>query len=225
VIREIPKLETDALLYLEPMLAEQLGQLRPFSEESVQRFLIEQSGYQIDISEPRFTGIVDGDELSTNLERLLQRVIRPKRRTGGGSFDAVAALDKRWRPWIKRQLIHRKHPFESRSGVPRTVDFYANSSTNIALETVRLSVAKADEVRLRADAEALKIDDMHSMNHAVKFYVYCQFSDDEALIQTNQNATKVLESVGARVFANLDDAAAHVEEALPAEPDGASTLF
>jgi Fe-S oxidoreductase len=93
----------------------------------------------------------------------------------------------------------------SRSGVSRVADFYANSNVNTALDVVRLAVKKADEIRHRADAEAYKVHDVLEKN-AVRYAVYCVFSDDRALKETNESVVQILGSAGASVITDIDGA-------------------
>jgi hypothetical protein len=213
VIRDHPKLTRDALLYVEPMLEKQLGEARQEGTGQLIETLTTYKSFPISFSEPRFTGIGD-DGLQGNLDRLIGRVVRPRRRVGGTTFDPALALDRRLRPFIVSRRVHPRHVFErSRSGVPRSVDFFANSGGNLALDTVRLAISTGAEIAHRADAEAFKVEDIRLGNPQVQFVVYCHFSMETDLEHVNDQARKVIESVGAAVVTDIEAAAERLEVA------------
>jgi len=202
VIRENPRLERDSLLYLDPSLHASLTADTPVREK-VETLLAEQKGFPTDFTEPRFTTVGDAGGLDQALEDLVGRVVRPKRRYGGGGLTPVQAVERQLRPLLVRGAVERGHFFQSSSsGVARTADFYANSSVNTALDALRLSVTKADDIRARADAEAFKVYDVMAKN-AVRYAVYCEFSDDRGLRETNESARQVIESTGANVLTDI----------------------
>ena len=173
-------------------------------------FLQQQKGFPIAFTEARYTANADDDPegLDHNLERILLRVVRPQRRGGPSSLAPAQIFERRLRPLIRRRLIERNHFFESsRSGLPRSVEFFANHSANLALDTLRLAVVRADEVIHRADAEAGKIYDIRGTNPDVQFLVYCELAHDSDALQTNENARRVLESAGATLLTSIDETA------------------
>jgi len=203
VIRENPRLERDSLLYLDPTLRASLVTDSPVGER-VERLLDEQRGFPADFTEPRLTTLTVESGLDQAVEALLARVVRPKRRGGGGGLTPVQAVERQLRPLLQRGAVERKHLFQSsRSGVSRAVDFYANSHVNTALDALRLSVTKADDIRARADAEAFKVYDVIG-NNDLRYAVYCEFSDDRALTETNVSARQVIESTGATVLTDIE---------------------
>ena len=86
------------------------------------------------------------------------------------------------------------------------MDFYANSRANVALDVVNLALVRADEIRLRADAEAFKIWDLLADGDLNEYLVYCEFPPDDKPEGLKQNATKIMESTGGRVTRDLDEA-------------------
>src|SRR5438046_2208117 len=85
VIRENPCLAPDALEYLASFLGEAFRTAPP-SEEAFASALWQLSAFPLVLTEPRFTTLA-GDkpnDAKTTLERLVKRVVRPRRRQGGG---------------------------------------------------------------------------------------------------------------------------------------------
>lgn len=220
VIRENPHLERDALLYLEPYLQGLLTIGDGFDEQYLLQRLDNQRGFPALLSEARLTTL-DADHpaaMEAALDRLLTEVVQIKRRRGGPRRNPVQVFARRFQPLIAQRLVERNHPFRaSRTpGVPRTVDFFANSSVGLALETARLAVHKADEIRERADAKAWKIEDilLPNQEHINGFFVYCEFLPNEELAEVNDHARRTLEAAGATVMTDIEEAAAQIEDAV-----------
>lgn len=207
VVRENPLLERDSLLYVAPMLTDALEATGGPAPAAVEELLSAQKGFPIDLSEPRATSVADTSDgaLEETLQRLTDRVVRPRRRSRGGS-SPIKKVEQRLAPLLKAGAVSRNHFFQStRTGVSRTVDFFANSHRNTALDVVQLELQRADDIRSRADAEAFKVYDLKDQND-VRFVVYCVFSDERGLRETNDNARQVIESIGADVVTGLDEA-------------------
>lgn len=98
----------------------------------------------------------------------------------------------------------------SLSGIERSVDFFANHGSNIALDIVRLAVSQADEIRKRADADAFKIYDVLQGKDVARFVAMCAFSSTDQLAKVNEDAKAIIESAGATVVTALP----HAREAL-----------
>jgi hypothetical protein len=216
VIRENPRLERDSLLYVEPMLREQLSSAVVPATSRIKRILEGAGGFPLDISEPRFTTIGPDDEgLDTTLDRLVDRVVHPKRRPGGGP-NPLKAMDRKLAPLIQQEKVARNHFFDqTKSGLRRTADFYANSGANVALDVVRMALKKADSIKLRADAEAFKVLDVLGGGSEVNQYiVYCDFGTDQQFAETNELATRVIAGQGARVVSDPEDAVQAISDAV-----------
>jgi hypothetical protein len=80
---------------------------------------------------------------------------------------------------------------------------------------VQLALKRTEHILERADAEAFKITDIQPAN-AVRFLVYCNMSPLPEMQQTNENALRIIASVGATVQTDLDSAAHEVESAVQA---------
>lgn len=219
VIRENPLLERDALLYVEPSLHDRLASGGGSIPDRVERMLASQRGFPIELTEPRFTTLEGRGEYDATLQRLTKRIVRPRRRTGGGGSHPMQAVERRLASLLKQEAVSRNHFFgTSRTGVPRRADFFANSGANVALDVVRLALRRAQEIRLRADAEAFKVYDVLNAENSVrKYFVLCEFGAAQELLETNENARRVIEMQGATVVTDagvaaqvLADATSHV---------------
>lgn len=207
VIRENPLLERDSLLYVEPLLSEQLSESELPLMTRVERLLSSQRGFPIDITDPRFTTITDDGGLDATLDRVTERVVRPKRRARGSGAHPAQQMERRLKRQIATEAVARNHFFgRSKTGVPRKADFFANSGNNVALDVIRLAIRRADEIRIRADAEAFKVYDVLEANSVADYFVFCEFGSDRALEETNENARTVMETQGAKVLTDLDEA-------------------
>ena len=168
VIRENPALATDALASLEESLADGLETTTGARGvvTGAREFLSAQHGYPVVWTEPRATVVDDvtSQSLDATVDRLLARIVRPKRRSGGPRRpNPTETIEKTVQSLIAKRVVTRKHYFEkSLSGIPRGVDFFVNSTANLALDVVNLSVQSADEILKRADAEAFKVQDVTS---------------------------------------------------------------
>lgn len=207
VIRENPRLERDSLLYIEPMLSEMLSTAVAPMPARIQTVLSKQTGFPLDVTKPRFTTIgPDEQGLDQTLERLVKRVVRPKRR-GGGGITPADEMANRLKPLVRSQAIARAYPVKAKSGVDRHVDYFANSGANVALDVLQLGITKADEIRERADAKGMKVLDLLGGREVKDYLVFCRFTDDRQLNEVNNEARTVIEAQGAQVLTNLDEAA------------------
>lgn len=218
VVRENPHLERDALAHLEAFLNEQLSRAAPkFTPPGMLEFLERHPGFPVSLTEARYTTIEehDPDPLTATVDRLLERIVKPRRRWGGAGLRPIDMLERRFRPFIDRHAIERNQPMTgSRTGLPRQVHFFVNSGANVALDVLQLALQRADDIRLRADAEAFKIFDLKG-GEGLNYGVYCAFSDKQELQETNLHAAKTLATAGAKVLGSLDEAFQFVEPYLP----------
>lgn len=210
VIRDNPRLERDALLYLAPYLFDRLAKATPpFTAEGFLGVIATESGFPIGFTEPRVAA-VRGDskaELDEAVDRLIGRVVRPRRRPGGGGLRSVATLERDLKPYLAQEVIVRRHTLlAARTHIPRSVDFYANSGANVALDVLNLDLVKGDDIRMRADAEAYKVWDLLGSPEIKNYYVYCEFSAEDRVADVTHSASSIIESAGAKVLADVDEA-------------------
>lgn len=216
VIRENPRLERDSLLYIEPMLAEQLSSAVTPVPARIKSILAKQTGFPLDITEARFTTISENDDgLDVTLERLVKRIVRPKRR-GYPHTSPTDEMATRLKPLIRTHAVSRAYQVRAKSGLNRHVDFFANSGTNVALDVLQLAITEADEIRKRADAKGMKVIDLLDGANVKDYVVYCQLSDDRQLQDVYGEARTVIEAQGARVMTNPDEAAKALSDAAQA---------
>lgn len=215
VTRQNAHLAKDALSYVEPFLYQELSNSGSFDEEAIDRFVSKPRGLHLTLTEARYTTLSERSEAAfqATLDRLVARVVKPVRLPGGGGATPFMLVRRRLSPLIRTGLVKEGHPFEaSRTGLPRTAEFFVNSNANIALDTLKLSVQRADEILARADAEAFKVEDVLSEN-TVRYVVYCELSNEGLLRDATENALKVLKSVGAQPETELEDATGPLERA------------
>jgi hypothetical protein len=220
VIRENPRLERDSLLYIEPMLSEQLATAVTPVTARIKTMLKKQHGFPLELADPLFTTVVSDEDLSdgedgldATLDKLVNRIVHPKRHRRGypSPKDQMAT---RLRPLIKTQAVSRGYSLRStRTGVNRHVDFFANSGANVALDVLQLAVTKADDIRQRADAEAYKVYDLLGGEEVNNYLVYCQLADDRELESVYGDARTVIEAQGAKVLTDPDEAATALQHA------------
>lgn len=205
VIRDNPKLHRDSLFALESMLQDRLEQNRR-DERPISEFIENQRGYPVLFSEPRHTTVMGAKTgLNEAVERLLMRSVRPGRRGGGGGIDIADLAERGLKEAVAAHHVDRDYMFQrSRTGVPRRVDYFANSGRQIALDIIKLNLKRADEIRLRADAEAYKIYDIGSENQVSAFVVLTEFSPDPELASANDGARRIMRSAGANVVVETD---------------------
>lgn len=207
VIRENPRLESDALLYVEPLLRERLESGSGSVPKRVEHMLTTQKGFPIDLSEPRFTRVDGSAELDAALHRLSGRIVEPKRRTGAPQDDVRRMVERGLAAFLKSNRIMQNHFFgASLTGVQRRADFYANSTANVALDVLPLVLQRADAVRQKADAEAMKVYDVLGGDGAPSAYVvFCNFGPHVG-DEVNGDARRVIEAQGARVVTDVGEA-------------------
>lgn len=223
VIRENPRLESDSLLYIEPMLNEQLSSAVSPVTSRIKLMLDRQHGFPLELSEPLFASIApdqsvegeDLDGLDLTLDKLVKRIVHPKRRGHAGDHPSprkqMASL---LRPLIKSNEVSRAYALKAtRTGVNRYVDFFANSGANVALDVLQLAVSQADLIRERADAEAFKVYDVRGGGGVNDYLVYCQLAQDRQLDAIYGEARTVIEAQGATVLTDPNEAAEALSDA------------
>jgi hypothetical protein len=194
VIRDNPHLHRDALSFLEPMIRDRLSAYEGPVAQRLSRISL-----PVIITEPRFATVDESASmpLEADLNELVERVVHSRGRYGG-AVNLVQLVERRLRPLIRaRRVIAGYAVPSSRTGIPRSVDFYANSGANIALDMVKLAMRSADEIIRGADAEAFKIEDVVSQISDLlnRYVVLCEFSADKSFrSRTSRRATSSSQS-------------------------------
>jgi hypothetical protein len=212
VIRDHPRLHRDALLSIRSVVEREFGlEENPPGPEIAER-VSQQRGFPVLLTEPRFTTAQDETRaaLLSTVVRLLDRVVRPRRRHGGVPMNIRRALEARLAPWVTGGQIEQHHVFDAtRSGVVRRVDYYLNSGTNIAVDTLILDLVRSDEILLRADAEANKVRDVAERNDT-KFLVVASVSDEADVADATHQARQILTAESAELITSVDRAIAEI---------------
>lgn len=215
VVQDNPHLAKDALVILETELHRQLAALTPFSEVQLLDFMASQNQFPLELTEPRHTTVETDrrEALDATFERLLQRLVHPRRRSDRTRSNPVQTFAREFQPLIRQRLIEPNHVFaSSRTGIRRVVDFYANSGVDLALDALRLRFKEPNRIIEAADHEAFKVGDIRHGNSGVQFVVYCTFLDSAALTEANGNARRIIESSGATVMESIRETAHIVTE-------------
>ncbi len=219
VIRDNPHLERDALLHLESQIQAELEGHDSYDPDNLVEQLKEQPGFPVAFTEPRPT-LLDTDTAQAfqkELDWLVGRIVQTKRRFGGSPQNVAMVMERKLGAYIARNVVQRHHPFAtSRSGLRHTAEFYLNSSTNVAVDILGLAVQQAEIIRQRAWATAFKVNDVQTANDYIRYYVVCQFSEQAQLAEVNRNARLAIESTGATILTDVDEAVHVIEsKALP----------
>lgn len=219
VIRDAPWLERDSMRSLEPQIqgeVERALEFAPSPDMGMRRLIEQQRGYPVRLTEPRITSVLDGQGLGDTRDRLLKRLVAPRRRPGGGGPTPIDEVERKLRTLIRQHKVYEDYSFsESKSGVPRSVHFFANSTNNVALDAVQLAVQSADDIIQRADAEANKIADIRAENN-IEFWTYCRLLDRDELSDAYSKAFAIISAAGAQVFTNADEAAERFKDRIGA---------
>ncbi len=216
VVRDNPHLSRDALRYLDDFLRRRLIARRPLDAPTdLGREMQKRSQFPVLFSAPLFTTVADAteDALDRELGSLLARVVRPRQRRGGARPGATSDLTRRWKPWLGSKLVQNHVFADSKTGVPRTVTFFANSGANVAVDVLSLAIKEAEEIQQRADAEAYKAEDILAKND-ISFLVHCNLRLDEEYAAANDAALRTLRAAGAQVTTTVEETATAVESAI-----------
>lgn len=204
VVRENPRLETEALLYVGQLIRSQFSGVSKSSE--VLQLLGYQRGFPISFTEPRHTTVLSGSSLDATVDRLVERIVTPHRRSGGGGVNPADLVSRQLKALKSAPPVMRNYFIgASASGAPRSVDFFVNHGANRALDVLRLAVSQADDIRRRADAQAFKVWDVVQKNDVI-FTVFCSLSEDRQLAKTYDLARRTIEAGGAQVVTEPEEA-------------------
>lgn len=209
VLRENPHLAKDALLGVRDQLGEELAALDGDAAHRATSWLAGQRGYPVVATEDRHTTVNadDVEALGETVGRLLTRIVRPRRRSGAPvATDPGPMLARGLEPLIRSRHVIRDYAFpQSRTGIARRVDYFANHGANIALDFLKLALRRPEDIRLRADAEANKIGDISASND-VNPVVFCAVSSEPAVSQATKEAFAIIDAAGANVVTTVEAA-------------------
>lgn len=210
-----PHLERESLRYIEPMLNERLGSAIAPATARINAMIDHEGGFPLNFTEPRFTTVADDEDgLDATLERLLQRVVKPRQRRAPQDrpADQMARMIS---PLLKANKVSRNYAFgDTRTGVMRSADFFANSGANVALDIVKLALQRRNQIRERADAEAFKVSDVLGGDAPVnQYFVLCQLRPEPEYREANEEVHTIIEGQGATVLTDMNDAAGVLEDA------------
>ncbi len=215
IIRQNPHLASSIFSHLETELREKLASIDKIEPQTILDTVRSLGLPQMTVGDPLFFAVPSASykDLSTRVDDLVKRIITP-RKIGGGSSEVlpVAELQAAFNKWIKEKRIQKAYFVQGHTGVRRTVDFYINGGSNIALDGLKLNVKNADEIIGRADREANKVRDVLGTDHVSRFIVYCRISEDKDLEQASTDARSIILDSGAAVVTVLDDAVRHMRE-------------
>jgi hypothetical protein len=217
-VNQSPFLAKDAWVHYEQFFRDLLCPDGEFDREALNRFIAEPKGETLRLTKPAYVRLSDGpDAFNQRLDEIVKRLVRPVHR-GGGSTTPVSELRSRLLRHLRSKAVHQNHAFsDTRSGVPRTCHFYANSGANIALDALRIDVSKASDAFERVDAEATKVADVLERND-LRYVVYCRSAEDEHHHFVTDRARKVLHSFGAEVVTSAEEASQLLERELEHQP-------
>jgi hypothetical protein len=213
-INRSPFLAKDAWAYYESYLRDLFIRDGKLDREALERYVAEPRGETLRLTKPAYVRVGDdSNALEQGLNQIMQRLVRAPR-GGGGGRNPVSEMRALLRRHIDSGLVQQKHPIpNTRSGVPRTCDFFANSGANVALDALQLGLAKATDAHDRIDAEATRVADVLERN-ALEYVVYCRIPHVDQYESLTDRAQKVLSSVGAQVVTSAGAASDFVDQAL-----------
>lgn len=206
-------LAKDAWTHYENFLRELLIENGTLKQTTLEEFATCPHGETLRLTAPKFLRFPDGEHgFNERVQEILKRLVLPIHR-GGGAGSPSRYIRTRLKPFIDRQAIQQNYGFtETRSSVQRSCEFFVNSGSNVALDTLRLDLKDVNTVYERIDAEATKISDVITPSN-IRFYVYCQPASGEGAGEIEDRARKVLTSVNAIALLDPEAASEVLEQA------------
>ncbi len=204
---ENPHLPPDAVLVFGQALQQTLQQAAVHTREDLEAVLSQFDKFPVSITDLRMTTlnerIADPQQRrDQTIDALLKRLVRPRRRGGGGP-TAEHILERLLRPWIRQHKVERQYVIPwSRSGVPRSVDFFINGGRNVAIDALNLNLRRAQEILERADAEANKIRDVREAGGALRFIVFYVPNSSPEMREVIEQAVKILRAADVEATAD-----------------------
>lgn len=148
---------------------------------------------------PKRTAILEG-KWEQALEQLWKSYASPLPQAR--ERQPTAALRKQLRALIIAGSVYENYEMPlSRSGVPRVVNFFANSGANVVIEGITLNLQRPDAIIQRADAEANKIKDISASD--IKWVIYVDEGIDAKTAEFREHARKILEETDAKIITDV----------------------
>lgn len=165
------------------------------------------------VTSSRFVGIEEGratdEALGLACAELVHRLVRPSRKSSSHrSIGLVDSMKRELARLIDQKKIHAEYGFDNtRSGLRQTVDFYANSGTNVALDVLAIrSDAAIDSIMMRSSAEAAKIIDIRDKSQVSEFLVYAPIDQRPNLAPHVDIVRRALSISECRILESKDEA-------------------
>ena len=216
VYRLNPNLAKAAVDHVEELLESSIVARWGDAEGDPERLLSPFRKPPVLLTEPMLT---NGDGSAANLEvvvdRLLRRLVRVVPRgneRGPKNQRVVTYFNDRFRRLIDEERIDTDVELPTGSGVTLAVNFWANSGANVALDVVNLSLSTPRKIQERVYSEAGKAFDLLGSGSTVRdLIIYCAPPTDDNLGATVAIAKAVIETTGATVTADREEAAIRFE--------------
>jgi hypothetical protein len=209
IAKGYPSVPSDELIALDSIVRERFVPSGVFDEGQFRNILDRHPGYPVSLTEPRQTH-ADASApllLDRELKSLIERIVAPPKQPSPPDSAPVQALTKELKLLIRKRKIRCNHRFDvSRTGVTRTVDFYVNSTGQLAMDAIRLDFSNENRIVEKADAQAFKVEDIINKNN-LRYIVYCKIHEDSAGDGIIADARRIIEGAGAEVLEDLDEAA------------------
>jgi hypothetical protein len=207
VVSDNPRLAKGALDYVPAFLDEWVASFG--APSSLTDFFPPCPNSHVVFSECRYARLPENGSLADLTERIVELVVTPRPRGGGGGNDIRLQLKRHFAVYMKQNLIYEDYAFErSQSGAERHAQFFANSATNMAIDALNLSLTRPYDIVQRADAQAFKVEDILKADHGLRYLVCCGLA--HGFTGPAETARRILESAGAKVAGDSDEAAALV---------------
>lgn len=214
--KENPGLPADTFEHLSNPINERLWALTPINKTKFEKLRKNQRGTPYLFAQPQFVDVSGDslDPLGESLERLMNRLVRPRTAVAKvKKSDEVAEdpqitldLEEKVRPLINAGKVARKRVFRGKtSGKDRQIDFLFGTT---ALDILTID-PKDEEATIHDDGEAFKILDLVDDINVKEYYVL-PFTKRGIVQGTLEEAqvTKAILSVGGKLVTNINEAEA-----------------
>jgi hypothetical protein len=160
--------------------------IQPLDEDYLMALSAQNTGKLV-FAEPQTIEVPSASkqEIERTINMLVSRLARPLRaRSYFASVETPPrrAMRQAFRRWINSGLVKVDHELPSRTGVPRTADFYFENGRSYLVKNVTLEYSRESQLLARAQSEAFEIEDVRKGNPNRQWapIVVCQFASDRA---------------------------------------------